>query len=322
MLTRFQRKLAGLVGRRLGYGVLTLLASSMLVFAATQVLPGNAANAILGQTATPQRVRVVEQQLHLNRSVPAQYWAWLSGLLSGHPGHSYVNGVSVWSLVGPRIINTVALLGLAALVGVLLGLGAGLISAVRRDGLLDNTLSAVALAVAAVPEYVVAMVLVIVFAVNLSHLLPATFVLASGARPWDNPKGLVLPVATLALVISPYVFRMTRSSLIEALESDYVETARLMGIRDRTIVTRHALPNALAPTIQVIGLQLLYLAGGVVVVEYVFNYPGIGQALVSAVSDRDLPTLQLIVVLLATFYVLVNIVTDVLTLIVTPRLSR
>jgi peptide/nickel transport system permease protein len=224
--------------------------------------------------------------------------------------------------VGPRIINTVVLLGLAALVGVLLGLGAGLISAVRRDGLLDNTLSAVALAVAAVPEYVVAMVLVIVFAVNLSHLLPATFVLASGARPWDNPKGLVLPVATLALVISPYVFRMTRSSLIEALESDYVETARLMGIRDRTIVTRHALPNALAPTIQVIGLQLLYLAGGVVVVEYVFNYPGIGQALVSAVSDRDLPTLQLIVVLLATFYVLVNIVTDVLTLIVTPRLSR
>jgi peptide/nickel transport system permease protein len=321
-LTRFQRKLAALVARRLGYGVITLLLASMLVFLATQVLPGNAANAILGQTATPARVKVVDQQLHLNRPVTARYWSWLTGLLSGHPGHSYVNGVPVWSLIGPRLVNTLVLLALAALVGVALGVGLGVLGAVRRDRLLDNILSGVSLAVAAVPEYVVAMLLVIVLSVNVVHLFPATFVLASGARPWSNPKGLALPVVTLALVISPYVFRMTRASLIEALESDYVETARLMGLRERTIVLRHALPNALAPTIQVIGLQLLYLAGGVVVVEYVFNYPGIGQALVGAVSDRDLPTLQLIVVLLAAFYVIVNIFTDVLTLVVTPRLSR
>jgi peptide/nickel transport system permease protein len=150
------------------------------------------------------------------------------------------------------------------------------------------------------------------------HALPAVSVLPGGSKPWDHPDALVLPVATLVLVIAPYVFRMMRGAMIEALESDYVELAELKGL-SRHRVLLHAVLNAIAPTIQVIGLNLLYLAGGIVVVEYVFNYPGIGQALVAAVSNRDIPVIQMIVLVLAGFYVFVNIVSDVLVLLVTPR---
>jgi peptide/nickel transport system permease protein len=177
----------------------------------------------------------------------------------------------------------------------------------------------IALAVTSLPEFVIAISLVILLATTVFHVLPAIALIPPGTYAWQEPKQLILPVVTLALVIIPYIMRMTRAAMIEALESDYVEMARLKGVPERQVVLRHALPNAIAPIIQVIGLNFLYLAGGIVVVEYVFNFPGIGTGLVSAVTARDIPVIQLIVLILTGFYILMNILTDVIALAATPR---
>ena len=300
-------------------GILTLVLVSILVFAATQVLPGNAASAVLLNTSTPARLKALEDQLHLNRPAVEQYWTWLVGILHGNFGTSLANGASVGSLVGGRILNSAVLVVAAGVIGTLIGVALGVLAAARRDSWLDHGLSVAALAITALPEFVVAMVLVTFFAALVWHLFPAVSVFPPGVAPWSSPSLLVLPVATLVIVIVPYVFRMMRASMIDALESDYVQMAQLKGVPRWRILLVHALPNAIAPTIQVIGLNFLYLAGGVVVVEYMFNYPGLGQALVSAVSDRDIPQIQCIVLVLATFYVAVNILTDVISLAVSPR---
>jgi peptide/nickel transport system permease protein len=305
--------------RRLGFGVLTLWLVSVLVFAATQILPGNAASAVLQNTATPQRLHALEVQMGLNRPAVAQYWSWLTGLFHGDLGTSLANGASVSSLIGGRIVNSAVLVLLAGVIGTLIGVALGVLAAARRDSWLDHGLSVAALAVTALPEFVVAMVLVVFFAALVWHIFPAVSVFPPGVAPWTRPSLLVLPVATLVIVIVPYTFRMMRAAMIDALESDYVEMARLKGLSKMRVLVVHALPNAIAPTIQVVGLNFLYLAGGVVVVEYVFNYPGLGQALVNAVSDRDIPVIQFIVLLLAAFYVLVNIATDMVSLAASPR---
>jgi peptide/nickel transport system permease protein len=305
--------------KRLGFGILTLFIVSILVFAATQVLPGNAASAALQNTATPARLHALELQMHLNRPAVAQYWSWLTGLLHGNLGTSIVNGASVSSLIGSRVLNTAVLMLLAGAIGTIVGVVLGMLAAARRDSWLDHVLSVVALAITALPEFVVAMALVVFLAALVWHVLPAVSVFPPGASPWSIPSLLVLPVLTLVIVIVPYTFRMMRAAMVDALESDYVEMAKLKGMSKWRVLAVHALPNAIAPTIQVIGLNFLYLAGGVVVVEYVFNYPGLGQALVNAVSDRDIPVIQFIVLLLAAFYVVVNIATDLISLAATPR---
>jgi peptide/nickel transport system permease protein len=311
--------IAGLVLRRLAGGVLTLLVVSVIVFFATSVLPGNAAYAILGRTATPARLRALEHALHIDRGFLANYWGWLQSLLLGHFGHSLVNGQPVTAFVGPRIVNSAVLLVLAGVISTLAAGTLGAIAALRRDGMFDHAASAVALVVTALPEFVVAVLLVSVFATNVFHLLPGVSDLPPGTRPWDSPNLVVLPVLTLVLVIMPYLFRMMRGSMIEALESDYVQWARLKGLPVWRVTFVHALPNALAPSIQVVGLNFLYLAGGIVIVESVFSYPGVGQGLVDAVGARDVPVIQFVVLVLAAFYILVNITTDVLVLLVTPR---
>jgi peptide/nickel transport system permease protein len=300
-------------------GILTLVLVSILVFAATQTLPGNAASAVLLNTATPQRLHALEVQLGLNRPAVDQYWTWLTGVLHGNFGKSLANGQPVGTLIGGRILNSLALVVLAGAIGTLIGVGLGVLAAARRDSVFDHVLSVTSLAVTALPEFVVAVVLIIFFAAVVVHWFPAVSVFVPGTAPWSNPKELVLPVATLVIVVVPYVFRMMRASMIDALESDYVQMARLKGVPKWRVLLFHALPNAIAPTIQVIGLTFLYLAGGVVVVEYMFNYPGLGQALVSAVSDRDIPQIQAIVLVLAAFYIAVNILTDVIALAVSPR---
>jgi peptide/nickel transport system permease protein len=308
-----------LVIKRSLIGILTLFLVSILVFAATQTLPGNAASAVLQNTATPQRLAALEKQLGLNRPAVEQYWTWLTGVLHGNFGTSLANGQPVGTLVGGRLVNSLVLVVLAGVIGTLIGVGLGVLAAARRDSVFDRVLSVSALGVTALPEFVVAVVLVIFFAAVVVHWFPAVSVFVPGTAPWSNPKELVLPVATLVIVVVPYVFRMMRASMIDALESDYVQMARLKGVPKWRVLLLHALPNAIAPTIQVIGLTFLYLAGGVVVVEYMFNYPGLGQALVSAVSDRDIPQIQAIVLVLAAFYIFVNIATDVIALAVSPR---
>ncbi len=308
-----------MVRRRLAVGVLTLFLVSVVVFLATEVLPGNAAYAILGRTATPARLHALEASLHLNRGIFDQYWVWISGLFTGRLGNSLVNGLPVWSYVEPRIVNSAVLVFVAGAAGAILGVALGAVAALRKDSWFDHITSVVVLAVTSLPEFVVAIGLIILLSTVVWHILPAVSLLAPGTYAWSQPELLVLPAATLVIVIVPYILRMMRAAMVEALESDYVEMARLKGVPEWRIVLMHALPNAIAPTIQVIGLNFLYLAGGIVIVEYVFNFPGIGQGLVFAVNDRDVPVVQFIVLVLAAFYVVVNIVTDVIALLATPR---
>ena len=208
---------------------------------------------------------------------------------------------------------------LAGLIGTSVGVALGVLAALRRDKAVDHGLALASLAITSLPEFVIAIVLIMLFATIVFHWLPAVSLVTPGTKPWSQPNLLVLPVATLVIVIVPYILRMMRAAMIDALESDYVEMARLKGLSEHRIVLVHALPNAIAPTIQVIGLSFLYLAGGIVIVEYVFAYPGVGQGLVNAVSNRDLPVIQFTVVILAAFYVVMNICTDLLVLAVTPR---
>ena len=308
-----------MVRRRIAIGVVTLFLVSVVVFVATEVLPGNAAYAVLGRTASPARVRALEISMHLNRGIFDQYWVWISGIFTGRLGNSLVNGLPVWGFVEPRIVNSAVLVVLAGAIGAIVGVALGAIAALRKDDWFDHVTSVVVLAVTSLPEFVVAIALIILLSTVVWHLFPAVSLLPPGTYAWDAPSLLVLPVATLVIVIVPYIFRMMRAATVEALESDYVEMARLKGAPEWRIVLMHALPNAVAPTIQVIGLNFLYLAGGIVIVEDVFSFPGIGQGLVDAVSTRDIPVIQFIVLVLAAFYVVVNIVTDVIALLATPR---
>jgi peptide/nickel transport system permease protein len=317
--SRDAHPIARLIRRRLAIGVLTLFLVSVVVFWATEVLPGNAAYALLGRNATPARVQALEITLHLNRGVFDQYWTWISGLFTGKLGNSLVNGMPVWGYVEPKLIDSAVLVFVTGFIGALLGVALGALAALRKDSWFDNVTSVLVLALTSLPEFVVAIALIIVLSTVVWHVLPAVSLLAPGTYAWSQPELLVLPVATLVIVIVPYILRMMRASMIEALESDYVEMARLKGVPEWRVVLMHALPNAIAPTIQVIGLNFLYLAGGVVIVEYVFNFPGVGQALVTAVNDRDIPVIQFIVLVLAAFYVVMNIVTDVIALLASPR---
>jgi len=317
--SRNSHPIALLVRRRLAVGVLTLFLVSVVIFIATEVLPGNAAYAILGRNANPVRVRALEITLHLNRGLFDQYWIWISGLFEGRLGNSLLNGQPVWSLVEPRLVNSAVLVLVTGVIGSFLGIGLGALAAVRRGGWFDHVTSLVLLAVTSLPEFIVAIGLIIAFATVVWHLLPGVSLLPPGTYAWNQPQLLILPVATLVIVTVPYTMRMTRAAMVEALESDYAEMARLKGVPGWRVVLVHALPNAIAPTIQVIGLGFLYLAGGIVIVENVFNFPGIGQGLVDAVDGRDIPVVQFIVVVLAGFYVVMNILTDVAALMAAPR---
>ena len=311
----------GLVGRRLALGVLTLFLVSIVIFAATQVLPGNAAYAVLG----PARRRPTGSRRSRSSSTStgrwsSQYWSWISGVAPGRLRQvaSPTASRSLSCRAAHRQLRR-ARRSSPALIGTLIGVALGILAAARRDGWLDNTLSVIALAVTALPEFVVAIGLVMLFASLALHVLPAVSFIPPGVSPWASPSLLVLPVATLVIVIVPYIFRMMRGAMIEALESDYVEMAKLKGASRWRVLLVHALPNSIAPTIQVIGLNLLYLAGGIVVVEYVFAYPGMGAGLVDGVSARDIPTIQFITLVLAAFYVFMNILTDVVALLASPR---
>lgn len=306
--------------RRILLGLVILLLVSVVVFAATQALPGNAARAVLGRDATPARVAALTKQLHLNESAPAQYWHWLSGIVQGHFGTSAASEAPVSKLIGGRLANSALLVLISALVALPLSIGLGVWMAVRRDKLADHVLSMTTLALAALPEFVIGIALALLFATTVFRIFPGVSIIPPGEHAWDVPKVVVLPVATLVLAVTPYISRIMRGSMVEVLHSDYVTMARLKGLSNRTVIWRHAVPNAIVPAIQVSALQLAYLAGGVVLVEYVFTYPGIGSQLVDSVNNRDIPTVQALVIIIAAVYVLVNLIADLLTIVVTPRL--
>jgi peptide/nickel transport system permease protein len=305
---------------RLAFGVVTIVAIAIIVYFATTVLPGDAATSILGQSATPQKLTSLRHELGLDKPLLTRFANWAGNAVQGDFGASLTYAPrSVTSLILPRMANSAVLLLIAAVVSSVLGVLLGTYAAFRRDGPFDTIFSALSLAASALPEFVVSIFVVMLLSVNVLHIFPGVSILQPGEHIWNEPEKAVLPALALVIVCTPYIFRMMRASMIEALNSDYVEMARLKGVSARRIALRHAFPNALPPVIQVIGLVVLYLAGGIVLVETVFGFPGVGSSLVQAVSSRDVPVIQFTVLALAVFYVVLNSLTDVAVLLVPPR---
>jgi peptide/nickel transport system permease protein len=308
-----------LVLKRIVLGALILFAVSVVVFLATQALPGDAARAILGKEATPERVAALSAQLHLGEPVYAQYFSWLGNLSRLDLGTSFANGMPVSQLLGPRLNNSLALMLCASAISIPVSLLVGTYSALRRDRLFDHSTSVVTLVLASLPEFVVGILLVLIFSTGALNLFPAVYVMTGSNSAWSEPAQLVLPTMTMVLAVSPYIVRIMRATMLEVLESEYVQQARLKGLPERTVIFRHALPNSIGPVAQVIALQLAWLAGGVVVVEFLFRFPGIGFALVDAVNNRDLPVVQTLTLAVAAVYIVVNLVADVVSLAANPK---
>lgn len=306
--------------RRVALGLLTLVIASLTVFAATQALPGDPARARLGKDATPASLAALREELGLERPVVQQYTDWVTGLLHGDLGTSLISSKPIWDDLDDRVQNSAFLVLVAALISIPLSLIIGAYAALYRDRAFDSVSGVVLLVLAAMPEFVVGLLLVAGFATTVFTLLPAVSIIPPGTPPYDDLSKIWLPTITLVLAVAPYVARIMRASMVEVLESEYVEMARLKGLPERTVVWRHAVPNALGPTFQVIALNLAYLAGGVIIVESVFNYPGIGIALRDAVLNRDFTTVQAVAMLIAAVYVLTNLLADIATILVTPRL--
>lgn len=306
--------------RRIGIGVVTLFAVSVIIFAATQALPGNAARQLLGRNQNAAALHDLEQRLGLNKSPVVQYWDWLKGVLHGDFGTSYSAHEPVTTLLRPALENSLELIVLSTVIAVVISVLLGVIAAARRDGWVDNAFNAYAFFFTAVPEFVIGIVLVILFATTVFHVLPAVSLIPPGTNPLSQPKVFVLPVATLVLAITPYLGRLVRGSMVDVLESDYVRMGRLKGLSERRILFRHALPNALVPGIQGTAVTIGYLAGGIVLVEFVFGFPGLGTTFLNAISYRDIPVIQACALFLASVYVVVNLVADILVVFVTPRL--
>ncbi len=307
---------------RLGLGVLTLLLVSVVVFAATQLLPGDPAQAILGKEAADKaRYEALRQQLNLDRPLYQQYFGWLGGVAHGDMGTSLVQqDVAVTALLKNRLINSTVLVFFAALLSIPISILVGALSAVWRDSKFDSSVNLTNLMLAALPEFVVGIVLVLLFATAVFNWLPAVSRIDPQVPLRDQLDLFILPAITLCLAVVPYISRMLRASTIEVLESEYVMMARLKGLSNNVVLWRHSMPNAIIPTLQVIALNLAWLAGGIVTVEYLFGFPGIGQSLVDAVANRDIPMVQALCLLIAAVYVVLNLIADVATILISPRL--
>jgi peptide/nickel transport system permease protein len=306
---------------RIGLGILTLFLVSVVVFVATQALPGDAARAILGREAVnTERYDALRQQLGLDKPLVEQYGSWLGGVVTGNLGNSLASDTPVTQLLGRRVANTFILVFVAALVSVPVSLILGSLTALRRDSKFDVGVTVGSLSLAALPEFVIGILLILVFATQVFHLFPAVSRIDPDVPISQQLEKFILPALTLTLAVAPYITRILRASTIEVLESEYVMMARLKGLPERLVLNRHALPNALAPALQVTALNLAWLAGGVVVVEYVFAFPGIGSLLVDSVANRDMPMVQAITLIIAAVYVIANLTADILTILVSPRL--
>jgi peptide/nickel transport system permease protein len=308
------------IGRAL-MSLVTLLLVSFIVFSALEILPGDVATRILGRDATPESLAVLREKLDLDRPAIERYVHWLSHMVTGDFGQSLVSGRSVADILAPRIFNTVLLSIYAFVLYIPLTVIPAIVQAVRRDRPVDHVLSAVTLMLLSMPDFLLATILMIVFVINLS-VLPAISLVDQSSSTLEYLEAMTLPAITLAVVMAVYAVRMLRDNLIEVLDSDYVRMAELKGLPVRRVLLRHALPNALVPTLNVTALNLAYLVGGVVVVEKVFSYPGFGSLLVDSVSLRDLPVIEATVVLAAFVYIVANLVADAAAILLNPRLRN
>lgn len=304
---------------RIALGAVTVFLVSVMIFTAVEVLPGDACTAILQRDAVGQRLENCREELGLNKPAVTRYLTWASNALKGDLGTSIHNGKPIAQLVFERFKNTMLLASLTLLLGIPLAIGLGILTALRRDRLSDVAISSLAIFAMTIPEFVSATLLIFIFSIWLGWV--PGIVTASASAPLSAFfPGIILPVLVLTMVMTAHILRTVRSSVIDVMESDYVQMARLKGVPFHQIVLRHALPNALLPAINVIALTIAWLLGGVVVVEKVFNFPGLGHYMVDAISDRDLPVVQAIALIVATVYVGVNLAADLLGLLLNPRL--
>jgi peptide/nickel transport system permease protein len=310
--------------QRLGLGLLTLFIVSIVIFMSLELLPGGFAEAILGQGATPETVAAFNKEIGLDRPAYVRYVEWIAGVLRGDFGYSYAGlggsiKRSVTEMIAPRLYNTFFLAIVTAIFAVPLSLFLGVMAALYRNSFYDRTVNAVTLTTIAAPEFFIAYILMFIFAVKLRWFYPTSTVSESTGFI-EHLYRAALPAITLTLVIVAHMMRMTRAAIINLLASPYIEMAQLKGIPNREVIMKHALPNAWAPIATVIAFNLAYLVVGVVVVEVVFVYPGIGQLMVDSVSSRDMPVVQACALIFAATYILLNLSADIVSIITNPRL--
>ena len=307
------------VAQRFALGLLTLFIVSLVIASIVELLPGDITQAILGQTATPETVEAFRRELGIDRPVHERYIEWLSGMVTGDMGKSLANKREISELVGTRLSNTLFLGGFAAAIAVPLSLILGLLAALYRNSLFDRGINLFTLTSISFPEFFVAYILILLFAVKTGWF-PGISNVSTDLPLGDKLFRTLLPAATLTLVVVAHMMRMTRAAIINLLSSDYIEMAHLKGIRPMRVIFYHALPNAWGPIVNVIALNLAYLVVGVVIVEVVFVYPGLGQLLVDSVSKRDVPVVQACSMIFAGVYILLNLLADIVSIVTNPRL--
>ncbi|MGX8009760.1 ABC transporter permease [Mesorhizobium sp. ORM8.1] len=310
-----------LVAQRIALGILLLFAVSVMIFAGTQILPGDVAQSILGQAATPEALANLRHELGLNDPAILRYFEWLGGILTGDLGRALTTRQEIAATLIPRLWNTLFLAFWAAVVSVPLAIMLGLLAVSHRNGPIDKLISATTLATISLPEFFIGYIFILFFSVKLQWF-PSISTVYGGMPFLEKLKVIVLPVTTLALGVLAHMMRMTRAAILNVMQSAYIETAELKGISAFNVIRKHALPNAVAPIINVVMLNLAYLVVGVVVVEVVFVYPGMGQYLVDHVAKRDVPVVQAVGLIFAAVYIGLNIVADVGAIIANPRLRH
>lgn len=310
-----------LVAKRVALGLLTIIVISVLIFVGVEALPGDLATAILGKAATPETVAAFRKELKLDLPPHVRYFSWLGDFLRGELGTSLSNRRPVAGLIGWRFANTMFLAASAAVIAVPLSIILGILAALYRNSLFDRTISMVTLSAISFPEFFVAYILIVLLSVQLA-IFPSISNINDQMSFWEKIYAIVLPCLTLTLVVVAHMMRQTRAAIINILSSAFIEMARLKGLKRMRIIVLHAFPNALSPVINVVAINLAYLVVGVIIVEVVFVYPGLGQLLVDSVFARDLPVVQASGLVFAVVYVGLNLAADVLSIISNPRLRN
>jgi len=308
-----------LVTKRLALGLLTIIVISVLIFVGVEALPGDLAEAILGQNATPETVAAFRKELKLDLPPHIRYFSWLGSFARGELGNSLSNGRPILELIGWRFANTLFLAASAAVISVPIAIILGMLAALYRDSWFDKLISTSTLSAISFPEFFIAYILIALLSVKLI-VFPSISNINDQMPFWQKIHAIILPSLTLTFIVTAHMMRQTRAAIINVLASAYIEMAHLKGLKRMRVIVLHAFPNALSPVINVIALNLAYLVVGVVIVEVVFVYPGLGQLLVDSVSKRDIPVVQASGLIFAAVYISLNLLADILSILSNPRL--
>jgi len=310
--------MARFVARRIGLICITLLVVSLAIFIITEVLPGDVATMMLGKDATEASLARIREDLGLNRPAHVRYLEWIGDVVRGDLGNSLYMGESITEIVGRRLRHSAILAVFAFLVGTPLAVAAGIWAGVRSNTKLDRLVSMTGLVGISVPQFVTGLLLILLLSSTL-HLLPSSSIILPGTTPLTRPQILIMPTLTITAVLFAYIMRMTRANVIEVMQMDYVRTAILKGLPMRRVILRHVLPNAMLPTITVITVNFGWMLGGLIIVENVFAYPGIGQLMLWSINTRDLPLLEVVTLVMAATYAISNLVADLSYAALDPR---